>query len=190
MKTIKSITIVLLLTTFYTASTFAQAEKSEVGVSIGMVTGGEYYVEESDRFFEIRSGLMLHGFYDYYVAEKLAIGFFGSLSMPELGFLEETVSFTEFGFTLKPRFFLSDDITLKPGLNVGYRMINSDSIDLVGGKMQGLGLNLTTEWQLHIFDGFTPFVDLGFTTQPLGGNDDFTVTFSPVFNARLGIVFL
>ena len=35
----------------------------------------------------------------------------------------------EFGCAIKPRFFVSEDIAIKPGLNIGYRTTSSEEED-------------------------------------------------------------
>ena len=162
----------------------AQGEKNEFGVSVGLLTAGEYYVAEFDVYQGTGSGLMLHTFYDHFVAEHFGLGVFFSFSRPELNFFEEPASYTEVGLALKPRFFLGDNFTVKPGLNLGYRVINESFIE---DPVTGLGIDLTTEIQFNIAGAFKPYVDLGFITQPTGGNEDSDITFGPVFNARIGL---
>ncbi len=188
MKKVKVI-VVVVFTFLFSNWSMAQEKKHEIGLSVGILAGGEAYVEEQDQYFDFTSGLMIHSFYDHFVAEYLSIGGYLNFSFPEIEFAEEGSTFTEVGLAIKPRFFIQDVLTIKPGLNIGYRTVNSNNIDFIGGKIQGLGINLTTELQLNIHETFKPFLDIGFITQPAGGNDEFTITFSPVLTVRAGIAF-
>ena len=184
MKTLRISLAVLALFPLCISASHAQGEKNEFGVSVGMLTAGEYYVAEFDMYQGTSSGLMLHAFYDHFVATHFGLGVFFSFSRPELNFFEEPASYTEVGFALKPRFFLGDIVTLKPGLNLGYRVVNESFIE---DPIIGLGIDLTTEIQFNIAQAFKPYLDLGFITQPAGGNEDSDITFGPTFNARIGL---
>ncbi|MEL6916973.1 MAG: hypothetical protein AAFO99_04505 [Bacteroidota bacterium] len=190
MRILQTILIAFILNNFFVNKVNSQTTLTqEYGVSVGLLTEGSFYISELDENFGLESGFTLHGFYDHYITEKFSIGGNISVSFPSLEILDENVTFYEFALALKPRFDVSDKVTYKPGFNIGYRIINAPDIDEEGGTIQGLGLNLTNELQFHIDQGFTPFFDLGFISQPAGGNDDFNVTFSPLIMIRVGVVF-
>ena len=167
-------------------STYAQTPgEDEFGFSVGVLTGGEVYIAEFDQFFDLESGASLLGFYDFFITDKFAIGGNVNIAFPSQEFLGETITFYELALALKVKFSLSNKVSYKPGFNLGYRLITSDDIDTI----QGLGLNLTNEFQLNISENFIPFVDIGFISQPAGGNDEFNTTFSPLIVLRAGIAF-
>ncbi|MEM8506588.1 MAG: hypothetical protein AAF717_02110 [Bacteroidota bacterium] len=168
-----------------TATPQGGTNDNEWGFSLGILGGGELYIAEFDQFFDLESGLSLLGFYDFFLTDKFALGGNVNIAFPSQEFLGETITFYELALALKVKFELSPTLSYKPGFNLGYRLIASDDLDTI----QGLGLNLTNELQLDISESFKPFVDMGFITQPAGGNDDFNTTFSPLLVLRIGIVF-
>ena len=189
MKTLKVIVLVLLSM----GSVHGQQTNNtsgdtpnEFGFSLGLLAGGEVYIAEFDQFFDLESGLSLFGFYDFFITDKFAVGGNAHVAFPGQEFLGETLAFYELALALKMKFSLGNTVSYKPGFNLGYRLISSDDLDTI----QGLGLNLTNEVQLDISENFTPFVDLGFISQPAGGNDEFNATFSPVIVLRVGMSFI
>ena len=187
MKQLKTATTLLFLILSYgTTSAQEQASaKDEFGISVGLLTGGDVYVAEFDQFFGLESGLSLLGFYDFFITDKFAIGGNVNIALPSLELSDESVTFYELALALKVKFSIGDKVSYKPGANLGYRLITAEDIDTI----RGLGLNLTNEFQFHISEAITPFVDVGFISQAAGGNDDFNVTFSPLIVIRVGIVF-
>ncbi|MEM9076971.1 MAG: hypothetical protein AAGC43_08025 [Bacteroidota bacterium] len=187
---VKPILLFACLTIFCSLSMNAQTSvKNEYGFSVGILTGGDVYIAELDQNFDLESGVSIYAFYDFFITNGFAIGVNGNVAFPFLALLDENVSFYELALSLKPRFELSDKVSYKPGFNLGYRIITSEELSEDGGTIQGLGLNLTNELQFHVSENFTPFLDVGFITQPAGGNDDFNVTFSPLVVLRVGLVF-
>ncbi len=158
---------------------------NEYGFSLGLLAGGEVYIAEFDRYFGLDSGLSLFGFYDFFITDKFAVGGNAHVAFPGQEFLGETLGFYELALALKIKLSLGNKFSYKPGFNIGYRLITSDNLDTI----QGLGLNLTNELQLDVSERFTPFVDLGFISQPAGGNDEFNTTFSPIIVFRVGVSF-
>ncbi|MEM7486053.1 MAG: hypothetical protein AAF348_12670 [Bacteroidota bacterium] len=187
----KNLKITAILLMFFggiggTNTVYAQTStENEFGFSVGLLTGGEVYIAEFDQFFDLESGVSLLGFYDFFITDKFAVGGNASIAFPSNEFLGESITFYELALALKVKFSLSDTLSYKPGFNMGYRLTTSDDLDTI----QGLGLNLTNELQFHVSENFTPFIDLGFITQPTGGNDEFNATFSPLIVLRAGIAF-
>ncbi len=161
----------------------------EYGFSVGILSGGDVYIAELDENFDLESGVSILGFYDFFITPGFAVGVNGNIAFPYLSLIDENVTFYELALALKPKFSLSDKVSYKPGFNLGYRVVTSDELSDTGGAIQGLGLNLTNELQFHISESFTPFLDVGFISQPAGGNDDFNATFSPLIVIRAGLAF-
>jgi len=70
---------------------------------------------------------------------------------------------------------------LKPGAYFGYRSYGGDA-----GTGLGINGSLAFEYQLN---KVKPFLDLGIMSQPAGGNDATDFTYSPVFQALVGVTF-
>lgn len=187
----KSLRIVLLLTLVLAMASFCTAQNlmsrtSDFGIVAGLWMGGDIELAAFGTI-EKESGFVARMFYDSYVAEKLAVGAFANYSSASFKGITNTASLMEFGAAIKARFPLADGAAaLKPGLNIGYRIISVDIPNVKDTK--GLGLNLSVEVQFAS-KGFIPFVETGFFSQPAGGNKDTDVTWAPIIYIAGGVVF-
>ncbi len=129
---------------------------------------------------------LLRLFADMYVAPKFAVGAYINYSPAEVEGYDGTA--VEFGMGIKPRFFVSPEVSIKPGLNIGYR---STSIDAPGvDDVDGLAVNLSVEFQYHLANSpAIRFLDIGFLSQPTGGNSDADVTWAPIFYLNVGAAY-
>jgi hypothetical protein len=88
------------------------------------------------------------------------------------------------GGTIKPRFMLSENLQLRPGLAFGYNAMKNDQMkDASNGLNVGMQIELTTKLQ----DGVGFVAELGFISQPTGGNDDGDITFPPIIFLTIGL---
>ena len=56
--------------------------------------------------------------------------------------------------------------------------------------MDGLAVNLSVEFQYHLANSpAIPFLDIGFLSQPTGGNSDADVTWAPIFYLNVGAAY-
>ena len=164
------------------------ARSMDVGIGAGYNFPGTINVSGFD--VDKEGNFLLHIFADFYLVEKFSWGVYGNFG-PGVKFeiSDETATMYEFGMALKPRFILSDGaIALRPGLEVGYRIIDVDS-DVEGIDVDGLALNGSVELQFRTSGHFVPFVQLGFITHPVGGNDFDDVSWGPIFYVMGGVAF-
>jgi len=137
---------------------------------------------------EKEGGLLLRAFYDEYILEKLGVGAYVNFSPVSTEGSSEGATIIEFGGSIKPRFSLADGKSvLKIGLNIGYRMQSSDVI--VMDKIDAMGLNLTVEVQFTTSSSIVPFVEIGFLSQPVGGNEYYDIQFPPILYFGGGVAF-
>lgn len=156
----------------------------EAGGSAGFWLSGTIDVEgvEADK----DSSFLLRVFADMYVTPKFAVGAYLNYSPTEVEGVES--SSTEFGMGIKPRFFISPEISIKPGLNIGYRSLSSD--EDFADDVDGLAVNVSIEGQYHMLDSpVIPFVDLGFLSQPTGGNEFADITWAPIMYISFGAAY-
>lgn len=153
----------------------------DVGVTAGYWFSGTVTIEGYD--VDKDGAFLLRVFGDAYIIPQLAFGGYFNFSP----YSEQGVDITAFeiGGAIKPRFFLAPDFVIKPGLNLGYRFTTSD-IDVA--EISAFGLNLSVEFQ-KAMPGYMLFGELGFLSQPAGGNSDVEVTFAPIFYVGAGIGF-
>jgi hypothetical protein len=170
--------------------TFAQdtftARTHEIGISVGYLFEGSAYFAEPDRYSAHTAGLMARFFYDRFIMDQLAFGLYGQAALTDFPryTTDSGATLIEAGVTMKPRFFIGEKMALKPGLNIGYRYYDAED-DFVAGD--ALGLNFSLEIQYDMGADFLPFGEIGFLSQPWGGNEDTDITYDPILYFLVGI---
>ncbi len=181
MKKLFLIAIIVL----YPAILISQSlNNAEFSISAGYIfeDDGLYFAEANryfyfgdTEFFKGEASLYLNSF-----SNNFGFGAFFTYASPYYdGY--GSITMTEFGPTLKVKFKLKNNITLIPTLYIGYRSYSDDAGD-------GLGLNLSVITQFK-FEKVNPFLDIGFVSQPAGGNDATDITIGPVMLIGGGIIF-
>lgn len=89
--------------------------------------------------------------------------------------ISDSGTMTEVGLSLKTILNPGSDMLMKPGLNLGYRTFNASNLETV----TAFGVNASLQ-MIPQNNGSKAFFDVGFLTQPNGGNSDTTVTFGPI----------
>ncbi len=146
---------------------------------------GSIYIHELDTDIEKESNVMLKLFYDKRSrAGGVDLGFY-LLYAPSVTIKEYDGGgdLVEFGLSFKTDFDLQDGMLARPGLNLGYRTLNSSQIETI----RGLGVNLSVQVMKPKVSS-TPFFEVGFLSQPSGGNTDSDVTFAPILYIGGGII--
>ena len=168
--------LLFLLLVCLSTNLFAQPD-SNMQLSISgnyMFEDDNLYFAEVNRFFFIGDAVIFKAEIDLYLEsfnENFGIGFFVNIGSPYYDGFEET-SMTEFGPSIKWRFDVNK-IEFIPALYIGYRSYEGDA-----GEALGINFSLKAQFRQ---DNFIPFIDIGFLTQPVGGNDATDMTFSPIF---------
>jgi len=179
------ISIVLYQTGF---SKDLMSRTHDFGITAGLWFSGDISVARFGVWREKDAGLLLRVFYDEYIVEKLAVGAYINFSPVSSPALDQGATMFEIGGSFKPRFPLGGGkAILKPGLNIGYRMFSS-SADILD-KIDALGLNVSVEVQFATDAGIVPFAEVGFLSQPAGGNPISDITFAPIVYLGGGIAF-
>ncbi len=186
---IRIVAIAIFMFSAFSINSAQSFEKKsyDLGISIGNWFEGDVYVYNDDRdlVFSKEGSLLIRAFYDCYLIPKLSVGLYFNFASISFSDAASEPDMFEFGFTIKPRFFLSRDVAIKPGLNIGYRSVSSD---FETTEHDAMGLNLSIELQYYINKSVKiVFLDTGFLAQPIGGNDDFTIDYDPIFYVGLGV---
>lgn len=162
---------------------------SDLGISIGVWLPGtvDYAKTLSDENDPKKNtGFLVRIFYDSFVAEKFAVGAFASLSPLSWENYSQTATMFELGISLKARFPLGDgSAVIKPFIGFGYRHVSSDEDR---STFNGMALDMGCEIQFSA-QGFVPFIEIGFLSQPAGGNDFDDINFPPTIFFNAGIAF-
>ncbi len=160
----------------------------DLGASIGLWASGDIYFGWPDDYYEKDGSFLFRAFIDGYLMPKFATGVYINLSKVTISDFDEEGSMFEIGVSMKPRFMISPEAAVKPGLNIGYRTTDADS-DIA--ESEGLGINLSVELQYQPpslkENGLYIFLDTGFFSQPAGGNEDQDITFGPIFYIAAGV---
>lgn len=178
MKKLFLYTLIMVLPHF----AFAQKPANiEIAVSAAHMTETDnLYFAEVNRYFYVGDAFIFKAEASYFFnafSKRFGLGFYTNLGSPWYDGFEET-SMSEFGAVLKWRLY-AGKIIFVPSLYVGYRSYE-------GNAGEGLGLNFSVITQYPL-KNITPFVDIGFLSQPAGGNDATDITYAPVFIIGGGI---
>jgi len=178
-KTILIIVIALLLT-----CSLAQAQKQSWNWNFkgGILLPGTVTVEGYDG--DTNLGWIVNTAFDAMVAEKLSMGgyfFYSGTSEAESG-EDLSANIMTIGGTLKGRFALRGGTQLRPGVIFAYQITTGDAFD----DVNGLNVGFTFEAVFPLKDYNAIVAELGFTTQPSGGNADADVTWAPIFYLTVG----
>ena len=155
-----------------------KSKEYDLGFMAGLWMGGTVWVGGSEE--EKDASILFRGFADAYLIPKLAMGTFINLA-PISQDGGEFIMF-EFGCSIKPRFFIKEDLAVKPGLNISYRTSSGDL------EMDGLGINLSVEVQKAMETMILSF-EGGFLSQPVGGDGWNDIAWTPIMYLGAGVTF-
>jgi hypothetical protein len=159
-------------------------KSTEFSISVGyMIEDAVLYFHEINQERYVGDTFLLKADASYFsdsFSKRFGFGIYYTFGEPFYAFYD-VVSQHEFGLVIKAKFSASRMLLIVPTVYVGYRSYD-------GEAGEGLGLNFSTIFQFPM-DNISPFVDIGFMTQPTGGNDETDITYSPVFIIGGGVSF-
>jgi hypothetical protein len=178
-KTILVIVIALLLT-----GSLVQAQEQSWNWNFkgGILFPGTITVEGFDADTEM--GWTANTAFDAMVAEKFSMGGFFSYSGTTEAESGESygANIMSIGGSFKGRFKLRGGTQLRPGLILAYQMTTGDAFD----DLSGLNVGFTFEAAFPLKKYNAIIAELGFMSQPAGGNSDVDVTWAPIFYLTVG----
>ena len=125
------------------------------------------------------AGLLLVGKVDGFVASALSLGGQVLLAFPD------DVSLTNVGATIKGHFG-SENFQVSPGVALSYQIIRLDD---VSDSIAGFSPGAFVELKIPLSNRVLGAGEVGFISQPSGGNSDVEVTFGPIFYIAIGAEF-
>lgn len=174
--------VALCLAAAAAAPAAAQSKTTSFGVKGILLMPGEAYIEEADVFFDIDMSFGISGLVDTKLGEKFWGGLF--LDVLSVSAADESGTMFELGVAMKAA--LGDGaagkLVWRPGIGIGY------------GNLSSIGVLESTTY-LTIRGGVEAVLPSGWVAEaliygaPTGGNDDFTVTYGPMFQLRFGRIF-
>lgn len=169
------------------ASSFAEEPSSwNIGIKAGVLLPGEVYVSWPGVYVGTDAGLLLGVKAEAMVAPKLSVGFFFQHGSTTLTDYNETANIDTLGGTIKAHFTQAGGIQIRPGIAIGYQTISSSAFS---EDISGLDVGGLIEVAFPTEKGKAITAELGFITQPAGGNSDTDVTFGPIFYLTIGYEF-
>ncbi len=163
----------------------------DLALKAGVLLPGSVYVEVADQSFDTSTGPLLVASLDAMVARRLSLGAFLQHARPTVTILGDDygAAITTFGGTIKGRFGQLDGIQFRPGLAIGYQIIASTGSSTTLEDVKGVDLGGLLEVSIPTGGAIRIPLELGFISQPAGGNSDTNVTFSPIFYLAGGVEF-
>jgi len=163
------------------------ASKSTViGVKGGLITGGEFWVEDYPYDMETDMSFSFGSFLDHKLGEKITGGLY--LDAHNLAVYEESSLLLDMGITIKAMLGgRGSNLLFKPGIGFGYGMLGeiegladgSNYFMLRGGCDVVVSTSSSLSW----------LGEVAIMGAAAGGNDDFDMGFGPMFLIRGGLVF-
>jgi len=173
----------LLITVVVFLITPAQAQNWNMNIKGGVMLPGTVSIEGFD--VDTETGWIINTAYDAMVAEKLSMGgyfFYAGITEEESG---EGANIMTIGGTLKGRFPMRGGNQIRAGIILAYQMTSGDVFD----DVEGLNVGFTGEYVIPMKNKKAVVVELGFTSQPAGGNADADVTWAPILYLTVGYEF-
>jgi hypothetical protein len=155
-----------------------------IGGAVGVVFPGTVTASGNGTVdVDTKTGFILQGALDYYVVPRLSTGLYLQYQSVGVENSNETGSVFGVGAAIKARFAVADSFALRPGLNIGYQ---HGSWSGSTGTTTGLGVGALVEAVVALSRGLNGLIQIGFTTQPAGGNKDIDLTWAPIFYLAVG----
>ncbi len=189
MKPVRVALLCMVLVALSLSAVSAQEQSWNFAVKGGLLLPGTVTVDAGYGSGDIDTnmGWLLNAGIDAMVAPKLSIGGFLLLAGTSVDEVDEGAMITTLGATLKGHFPLQSGWKLRPGIAFGYQMTSSDAFD---DNVTGLDVGFSFEVVKPLANAKNALVgELGFITQPSGGNEDADVTWGPIFYLAFGYQF-
>ncbi len=166
-------------------------ESWDLALKAGVLMPGSVYVEIADRDFDTSAGPLFLASVDAVVAPKLSLGAFLLHARPSVTVLGDDYggTITTFGATIKGRFGKPGAIQFRPGIALGYQLIGSSESNSGLDDVKGFDVGGLFEVSIPTGGSLRVPLEVGFISQPAGGNSDTDLTFSPIFYLAAGIEF-
>ena len=177
---------ILLSFTFTLIASLSFSQTSE-NYSFSIKGGGLFSGKVNIAGFDIDTELspILKADLDGILSPKLSMGAFLIYSPVKIEEIDEKANTLSLGLTIKPRFTLNDGVEVRPGLAIGYTRISND--DLTDDPSSGLNVGFQFEIMKALNEKRGIVGEIGFISQPAGGNGDVEITFAPILYLTIGL---
>ncbi len=163
----------------------AQTQSWDLNIKAGLLLPGTVTISPPGVDLDTETGFIAQTNLDALVAPKLSVGARVVLASTSEEISGEGATVYSFGGTIKARFRLSSGWQVRPGIAFAYQLCIGESFEDVEGLDLGLIFEIVKPLNAHQ----AVLADIGFISQPAGGNEDADVTFAPIFYLTLGFEF-
>jgi hypothetical protein len=180
-----TITVIAILLMLFLTTSAVQAQKQSWNMNFkgGLMLPGTVTVQGYDAGTDM--GWIGNLAFDALVAEKLSMGGYFFYSGVTAEDTDNSANILGIGGTIKARFILKGGTQIRPGVILAYQMVSGDDFE----DVKGFGVGFTGEVVFPLKDFNAIVAEIGFSTQPSGGNEYVDVTWSPIFYLALGYEF-
>jgi hypothetical protein len=166
------------------ASVAAPAERSfSIHAALGVALPGAIKVESTS--YDTDAGFNLLAGADFFVIPRLSFGVYLQRFTSSAKEVNRDITMTAIGGSLTGRFGNPDQPHFRAGLGLAYQM---ESAEGFSKDATGFGIMPFVEGVYPVKDAAF-FAHLGLNAQPSGGNEDVSVTWSPIFQLMIGAEF-
>jgi hypothetical protein len=170
--------------------TLEPAEGSETGLpqswvvaaKAGVLFGGEIYVSDVGDL-DMDAGPLFVASAEKIVAPSFSVG--GQFLIASPSVLDESFTLVNLGAIFKLR-LQAGSVSINPGAVLAYQIIDHDD---VGDAINGFSPGALVEVLVPLGKTVSGVAEVGFISQPSGGNSDYEVTFGPKFYLSAGVAF-
>ena len=158
----------------------------DFGIKVGYLLEGEITVSNDAGSDTIGtdSGLLLTGHADAPLGEKIYGGLYALYA--QSGAYDEDATVFDIGLSLKARFPVgTSEIRVGPVLAYQVISVSYEGVD----DTEGLNVGAVFDVAFPMTDTLNGIAELGFISQPSGGNEDVEATFGPIFYLAVGLGF-
>jgi hypothetical protein len=136
--------------------------------------------------FDLKVSPLIKADLDGILVPKLSMGLFLLYTPMKAKDYDKNSNLFSVGMTIKPRFTLGDVAQIRPGIAIGYNHIKNDDMD---DPSNGLNIGFQIEVSKMIQENLGIVGELGFVSQPVGGDGNYDLTFPPIFYICFGVEF-
>ncbi len=180
------IALVLLLTVVLVSPAMAYdflERETTINVQVGLISPGTFWVEGVD--FETDMSFGVSGGFDYKLGEKITGGVV--VGFNNFSGYDDSASMIEIGFLIKAWIQQEgSNLLFRPGFGLSYGRLGSIGPADSSGY---LVINGTFELIILTEQNFNWLIMAGITGAPIGGNDEFEMTYGPGLILRGGVAF-
>ncbi len=181
--TVLVLLFVMAVVSSATASDFLD-RSTTINFQAGLIGPGTFWVGERD--FDSDMSFGFSGGLDYKLGPKISGGIV--VGVNNFSGYDESAMMIEFGFLIKAWIWQEgSNLLFRPGFGISYGKLGSigNSVD----PSDYLVINGTFELVILTESNFNWLVMAGITGAPVGGNEDFDMTYGPGFVLRGGVAF-